>query len=223
MKEIPIDSMTKFADFRVYTAAYQTEQGETTILLEFRTTANEEHLLFTMVGDQEIRAGSIHELVYTLPSLVSLSISHTVHMLWNGEVKQAELTEIFRPRPNVGHSLFAALQLRLVIEGRNYETSLCNTLQDAVWELQEITEAEADWWLRTCYHCQYAGQARDYATSDREYWCYRDVPDAFAEIQAKGKYASREALYAGSYFVNAFHVCAAWRPIQTASAADEES
>jgi hypothetical protein len=152
-----------------------------------------------------------------------LSIPHTIHMLWNGEVKQAEVTEIFRPRPNVGHSLFAALQLRLVIEGRKYETSLCNTLQDAVWELQEITEAKADWWLRTCYHCQYAGQARDYATSDREYWCYRDVPDAFAEIQAKGKYASREALYAGSYFVNAFHVCAAWRPIQTSSAVDEES
>jgi hypothetical protein len=223
MKEIPVAFTAKFADFRVHTATYRTQQGETTILLEIRMMANEEHLLFTMVGDQEIRVGSIYELLHTLPSLVSLSIPHEVHLLWNGEIKQAELTEIFRPRPSVGYPLFAALQLRLAIEDRNYETSLCNTLQDAVWELQEITKAQADWWLRTCYHCQYAGQARDYATSDREYWCYRDVPDAFAEIQVKGKYASQEALFAGNYFVNAFHTCAAWRPIQAVPSEDGRS
>jgi hypothetical protein len=85
-------------------------------------------------------------------------------------------------------------------------------LTDAYVELQEITELVARWWLCTCFDCKYSGHARDYCLSDREYWCYRDVPDAYAEIAAKGKYASQEARFAGDYFVDAFHTCAAWQP-----------
>jgi hypothetical protein len=86
-------------------------------------------------------------------------------------------------------------------------------LQDAIWELQEQTEKLASWWFRTCYHCRYSGQARSYALSDREYWCYRDVPEAYEEIRSRGKYASSAARFAGDYFVDAFHMCSAWQPV----------
>jgi hypothetical protein len=223
MKEISENPSKNFTAFSIYEATYRTEQGEDTILLEFRTMPNEQQVLFTVIDNKQIRADSIHELVYSLPSLVSLGIPHSVRLLWNGNIKLAKLIETFRPSQDIEYPSFASLQLRLVVDNKTYETALCNTLQDAIWELQEMTEAEAAWWLRTCYHCQYSGQARDYALSDREFWCYRDVPDAFAEIQAKGKYASREARQAGRYFVNAFHACAAWRLLATGSSAEERS
>jgi hypothetical protein len=212
MVEVP-DYFKNFAAFHVYEAIYHTVEKVEQILLEVRSFANEETSLFTIINDQPVRVGSVHELVYSRPELISLSISHVVRLLWNDEMKKAEIVEIFSHSQDPGHPQVASLQLRLNIEGKTYETTICDTLQDAIEELHEMTRAEAQWLLYACYSCRYSGYARDYSVSDREYWCYRDVPDAYEEIKSKGKYASSAARFAGNYFVDAFHMCSAWQPV----------
>ena len=222
MQELP-DYITGFTNFRIHEAIYQTKDKKETILLEFRLTVLEEDILFTVIDGKQIRVETIHHLVQALPALVSLSIPHSIRLLWNGVIKQGELVEIFSPSQDPKHPLIASLQLRLTLDDQTYETTICDNLQDAVQELEEMTEAEAQWWLCTCYHCHYSDHNRLYSLSDREYACYRDVPEALAEIRAKGKIASPEARRAGKYFVDAFHTCAAWKPAQTAPATEETS
>lgn len=211
MREFP-SYANNFASFRVYEAIYRTAQKEEEILLEFRGSANEEELVFTVIDNRPIRVGSIHELVHMLPELVSLSIDHSVRLVWNGEIKKVKLTEIFSHSQDPNHPQVASMQLRLVVDGKSYETTVCDTLTDAIWELRELTEKVAEWDLYACFNCEYAGHAQEYSNSDREFWCYRDVPEAIAGIHAGVKYANQKARFAGRYFVDAFHTCAAWQP-----------
>lgn len=205
------DYKRNFASFHVQEAIYRTEHKQEEILVETRMTALEDQLFFTIVNNQQIRASSIHKLVHLLPSLLSLDIKHSIRLLWNDEKRRAEIEEIFRPRQTSQNSLLASSQLRLTVDNKTYETTICDTLMDAIWDLQEIIQSKAEIWLYTCFHCQYNGHAMNYLVGDREYWCYRAVPEAFAEIRAKRKAASQSARFAGKYFVNAFHTCAAWQ------------
>ncbi len=222
MVEVP-DYFKNFAAFHAYEAIYRTAEKEEQILLEVRNFADEKELLFTVIDNQPIRVGSIHELVYSRPELISLSIPHMIRLLWKGEIKKAELIEIFSRSQNTAYPPIASLQLRLNMEGKTYETTICDTLQDAIEELHEMTRAEALWRLHACYSCRFSGHARDYIVSDREYWCYRDVPEVVAEIQAKGRNKSGKGRFDGDYFVDAFHVCAAWQPLQLDSSMIEPS
>jgi hypothetical protein len=211
MEKFP-EHAKNFVSAHVQDAVYKTEHEQQNILLEFRKFPSESELVFTIVNEQDFRVASIHELVYALPSLVSLSLSHSIRLFWNGASKNATLIELFMPsythRPTS-----ADLQLRLILEDESYQTTACDTLQDAIWELQEQTKLEAEWRLCTCFHCLYSGYARDYAVSDREYWCYRDVPEAVTEIQTNGKVVRNDTRWAGAYFMDAFHTCAFWRPL----------
>jgi len=211
MEKLP-EYAINFVSTRVHEAVYKTEHEEQTILLEFRQFLSENELVYTIVKEREFRVTSMHELVYALPSLVSLSLSHSIRLFWNGVIKKATLIEVFMPSRTQQPPL-ANLQVKLILDDKSFQTTSCNTLQDAIWELQELTNTEAEWRLCTCYHCQYSGYARDYANSDREYWCYRDVPDAVTEIQTSGKVIRHETRWAGAYFMDAFHTCAFWRPL----------
>ena len=78
-------------------------------------------------------------------------------------------------------------------------------------ELDDIIDDVAVWHLKTCHGCKFSRPAFLWPVSDRdELRCYRDAPDALAELRSQGKFASSEALHAGEYFVNAFHRCSAW-------------
>jgi hypothetical protein len=215
MEKLP-ENAAHFVSSHIQEAVYKTEYEEQIILLESRQFPTEEELLFTIVNDQEFRVPSIHELVYALPSLMSLSLSHSIRLFWNGVIKKATFIEIFTPSRTQRPPL-ADLQIKLAIDDKSFQTTICDTLQDAIWELHDLTRTEAEWRLYTCYHCQYSGQARDYLVGDRQYWCYRDVPDAIAEIKARGKPIRSETRWAGAYYVDAFHTCAAWRPLVLSS------
>lgn len=216
MREFP-SYWRSFADFGVTEAVYRTSEKEEEILLEFRGSANEEEMLFTIIDGRPIRVGSIHQLVSSLPELVSLTIEHSIRVVWEGQVKRAQLTEIFTHSqandsvqpPNVRP---ASLQLRLVVDGKTYETTVSDSFSDLVQELKELTEGEGKWRLRTCRDCRYAGQPHLYSASEREYWCYRDVPEAIADLEVNVKFANMKARFEGRYFVRAFHTCAAWQP-----------
>lgn len=212
MVEVP-DYFKHFAAFHAYEAIYRTVENEVQILLEIRSFADERELLFTIINSQPVQVSSVHELVYSRPELLSLSIPHSVRLLWDGTVKKAEIVEVFSQSHHPDYPQVASLQLRLNIEGKTYETAICDTLQDAIEELHEMTSTEAQWWLYTCYSCRFSGHARNYSVGDREYWCYRDFPEAYDEIKSKGKYASSARRFAGDYFVDAFHMCSAWQPI----------
>jgi hypothetical protein len=206
------DYLRSFADFHVCEATCRVDQREEVILLESRTTAWEEEFLFAVIDGKPFHVHSIHELVHTVPSLVSLSVQHDIRVLWNGVIKKAKLVETFRPKWSVDHPPIASVELTLVVDNNTYQTTPSDSFTEAYIELHELTPEELDWKVCTCYDCKYSGQARDYSNNDREYWCYRDVPDAFAEIQAKGKYASQQARFAGMYYAKTFHTCMAWQP-----------
>ncbi len=173
-----------FVSTRVLEALCKTQKGEQALLIEVRQSADEKETYFTVADGQEVRAPSIHHLVQLLPDLVSLTLPHAVSLLWNGTVKNATLIEILR-RSSAQPYPLADVTVRLSIEGELFETTPCDALQDAIWELHELSDSQ--WRLRTCYHCILAGLARDYLNTDRWYWCYRDVPDAIEEILTKGR------------------------------------
>ena len=202
----------EFVSTRVYTAVCQRNGKEELILIESRQSELEKTLVFTVVDGKQIRIGSMLELVQSLPLLESLSMRHIIRVLWNNEFRDAELVETLVPSRVADDTSLPSLKLALVLEGKTYETTLCDVLTDAYIEMHEMTEDVAAWRWCTCFCCRYARHARFYSNSDRQYWCYRDVPDALAEIEAKGKSASSESRFAGNYYVDAFHTCAAWQP-----------
>lgn len=153
---------------------------------------------------------------YIALKCLSLSIPHTLYVLWNSVPKAAELVETFVPAP--ASPSFVNVKLSLVVDGNVYETEACDTLTDAIWELDEAIGEEIEWLLQTCYDCLYSRPAFLTPVSDRDHMrCYRDVPEAFAEVRRQGKNASAEALHSGHYFVNVFHTCAAWQPGKSSS------
>ncbi len=200
-----------FVAAQAFEAAYEDTQGQQNIMLELRFKADESCLLFTIVRDEPVYASSIHDFVLKCRDCTQLSIGHNLFVLWNGISKPAQLVEHFIP--NRGKPL-VIIKTSLFIDGIVFESTDCDTLQDAIGELHDLTDAGISWQIKTCYHCKFCYLAFLGPQSDRDdYRCYRDAPEAFAEVQERGyKFASRASQIAGSYFVNAFHTCAAWEP-----------
>lgn len=202
-----------FVIARSFEAIYRTRLGEHVLLWESRTPPSGNALFFTVLDGQEIRVGSIHEFIQQHPECISLSIHHTMHVLWNGVSKKAGLDEIYVP-DRTGRA-YAMIKLRLVIDSAEFETEECSTLADAALELEEIIGSGVEWCLQTCFECDYCSSAFPSPASDRDdLRCFRDDPEAFMEVKRKQKFASAEARFSGHYFVNAFHTCAAWRPLR---------
>ena len=207
------DPIQSFSSFNKFWAIHHTERGEQTLLWESRTTTDEKRTLYTILNGQEVHVNSINEFLLTHSKCLSLSIPHDVQVLWNGKSQSAKLTETFSLQ---SESISVVINLCLVIDNSRYETEECDTLTDAIWELEERIGGGIKWWMQTCYHCLYSRPAFLVPVSDRdEMRCYRDVPDAFEEVKRQGKFASISALQAGHYFVDAFHSCAAWRPLKS--------
>ena len=206
----------KFTQFRVLKAICQTHKQEEEIVLEFRSSADEKEKLFTIVDGKAFHVDSIYTIINSLPDLIAIRVPHQIRILWGGNSVEAEVIEVFLPSTDPDHIYYDTLQLILKIEDKVFNTEPCDTLTDAISELHEVTEEVGeggDWRLCTCFNCEFAGYARKYSNSDREYWCYRDVEeDQWKEIKSKRKFANPEAKFAGKYFVDAFHFCAAWTP-----------
>lgn len=203
------DSFRAFSSFNKFWAIHRTEQGEQTLLWESRTTVDRKRMLYTIFDDQVVRVNSINEFLFAYPKCLSLSIPHDVKVLWNGESQFAKLTETFSLQADR-----VVMKLCLVIGGTTYLTEDCDSLTDAIWELDEIIGDQIKWWLQTCYDCIYSRPAFLFPVSDRdEMRCYRDVPDAFEEVKRQGKFASISSLQAGHYFIDAYHACAAWESL----------
>lgn len=200
------DTFRAFSSFNKFWVIHHTEQGEQILLWESRTTAGEKRVLHTIFEGQVVRVNSLDEFLLANPECLSLSIPHDVKVLWNGESQFAKLTEILSLRADR-----VVMKLCLVIGGTTYLTEECDSLTDAIWELDKIIGEKTEWWLQACYHCIYSRPAFLFPVSDRdEMRCYRDVPEAFEEVKRLGKFAGISALQAGHYFVDAFHACAAW-------------
>lgn len=213
---VPPQFADRFVAAHAFDAVYRTNEGEQDLLLEVRTMANSTTTIYGMVQGQEIRANSINQLVWALQGCISLSINHSISVLWNGTIKKAELLEVLTPTADVNG---ISTSLRLAVDGATYETEPCHTLTDAEAELYDIIGPDIHWRLRTCFGCSFSRPAFLTPASDRDdLRCYRDAQQAFAVVRRAGKFASFDAYYAGDYFVTAFHSCAAWQPIDTTAA-----
>jgi hypothetical protein len=129
-------------------------------------------------------------------------------------VIDVELDEVLM-LPNEGSSQESLLvRARLQLATGTIESELVETLQDAIWELQEA--AGGDLWFAICFHCALSGHARDYLIGDRSYWCYRDVAgNRGGESVGVADSDEPSRRYAGAYYVDAFHTCPAWRPLSS--------
>jgi hypothetical protein len=209
-----------FVGVYVFEAVCETGLGAETLLIESRISASGKLLLFTVVNGQPMRGGSIQDLVLSYPQCLSLSIGHTLHISWNNAHKKAEVYEIYVPSHSK-HNMIN-MKVRLHIDHMSYETEECETLTEAIGELKTLTGPQIAWWFQTCHHCLYSYPAfRGPGWDDRDHLrCYRDAPNELVQVQQKGqKFVDFDTMYAGSYFVNAFHTCAAWQP-PTAGAKD---
>lgn len=220
MKELP-EYASQFTNFELYEAVCSIEGKEKRTMLEIRVNAIEEKTMLTMVNEQLYRANSIHQLVHMIPCLEYIEIIHPIYLLWSNEDKLASLIERYEPCQPTNNEQLSLSRIILIVDDKKYKTDTCDTIMDAIWELQEFIKPDAQIWLKTCYHCQFSGNAMDYLVGDRDYWCYRDVPEALDEIRAKRKGASRLARFSGKYFVNAFHTCSAWQLSRPQTSVDQ--
>lgn len=195
---------------RHYFARVVNGEGTEKIVIEERANALDEFEIYAIVKGEPIRARFFEEFAASLPGMRRLEIPHRIELVWDGEIRKADFIEVFkRSAEGDGHAMIE-FSVVLKVGDNSYATEACDTLQDAIWELEETISHRATWRIRSCYHCFYSGHARFYATSDREYWCYRDIPD-FPEWKSDWKGATPSERSSGHFYVNAFHTCAAWR------------
>lgn len=180
-------------------------------MLEIRIFSFQEHKVFTVIEGKRIYSEWIGGIVVENPLVKSLRIDRSIHILLNGKRTPAVLTETIRRVESERESATdsAEFQFRLQREGREFVSTYHPTLTDGIWEIQESAKPEFEIWLQTCFHCRYA-HLGGFLGNDREFRCYRDVPDAYNEIRLRGKQASQNAQYARTYSVSAFHACAGW-------------
>jgi hypothetical protein len=206
-----------FVAVSAFEAIYRTEQDEQTLIWESRISPDRKATLFTRIGNKEIRVGSIHEFVLEDSRCISMTVPHKVRVVWNGSPTAAELLEVFIPAPS-DKLAPVHIKVSLTIGDASYESVECDSLTEAVWELDEMIGPTVEWSLQTCFDCIFSWPAFLGPTSERdELRCYRDAPEAFEEIRAKSKFASQKAREAGHYFVNAFHTCAGWKSLKASS------
>ena len=206
--------INNFVSVYTFEALVHTEHETQELIWESRIGIDRKRLLFTVMNGIQVRIGSFREFFIRFPESKSLTIKHSVKVLWNGERKQAKLLEILKPQENQMHA--PLVRVELMIAEKKYQVEECPTLTDAIWGLAETIGNDIDWWLMTCHHCIYSYPNFGWETEDRdELQCYRDKPDQFKEIQSKGKASGQGARSGGQYYVNAFHYCAGWKPLKS--------
>ena len=183
----------QFVSAQVHDAIYKTDNGDLSILLEMRQRVNGETEIYTWIHDEKVRAKSIPDLILSRSECLSLTINHDVPVIWGEDIERAILQETLTPnKQDPAHVL---LSLKLMVDDIAYETSACVSLTEAIFELDEKVGNEVKWYLKICHSCKFSRPAFAWPVSDRhELRCYRDAPEAFAEIRNKGKFASRDAL-----------------------------
>jgi len=198
----------RFVAVRAIEALIHTGMGTQSLLLEYRQHIDGKLDVFTIVGEEPIRAASLHDLISAHPTWESLDVLHNVSVLWNGTFTKVVLHEIFS-RPT---DQYVSIRLQLDIQDASYQTEACETLQDAYWELQEVARPNL-LELQTCQTCYFAWPAVTGPGWDEhdELACYRDSPLAALEMRQNREVASDAAQAQGQYFVHAFHRCAAWQ------------
>lgn len=201
-----------FVSVSAFEVTYRTENEAQILLLESRVDTDENRLIFTIINGTEVRASSIFDLVLKREDCISVSIVHNFSIWWNDASKKVEALEVIGRSNNVSYPIYVKLTLR--VDNMLYESTEADSLEEAIRDLEEISGLAAPFWFQTCIHCDFSYPAFSGLTSERdELRCYRDAPiESFAEVKAKKKYASPEALSSGNYFVKAFHRCATWQP-----------
>ena len=200
-----------FMSVRAYRGQYETADGAQPLILEQRLLPDGEMRVFTVLAGQPVRARSIQALMLERPEWVALRLAHTVDVLWKGRRHLAELEEAYLRAPGFSAHLAVALCLR--IGGEVVATELCDTLSEALAELQALGAAGGGYRPVICHSC---ALSRPSLTApgwdDRDdHQCFRDTPEAYASIGGDGRPVRGWGLHGGDYFVNAFHTCAAWR------------
>lgn len=212
------DKMAHFMAISNFEAIYCTTQHKQLLVWEMRTKYQWNIEFFTRINGRDVRVKSLQDFILSEPDAVSLAIPHRVNVLWNNKPEVAELLEIYTPMKVPHHPLMPKvwMNLKLTVGNMSYETTECDHFTEAIWELSELIGSETKWVLQTCHSCNFSYPAFPGPVSDRDdLRCFRDEPEAFIQIQEKGKYASLEALNSGDYFVNVFHTCAAWQQIRS--------
>jgi hypothetical protein len=177
-----------------------------TIETRYRTDDSVE--LFTVHEGIEHRSTDLLGLAIQLLEVQELHVSHVAPIELLGRVVNARFTEVYRPSPTENY-FEDTVKAILEVDADVWQSTWCASLMEAIYELH----ADApEWRFRTCLSCGLAGYASDYLNTDREFWCYRDAPDAIAESGRSGQYSRGTHRFKGIYFVRAFHRCAAWRP-----------
>ena len=143
-----------FVAVSVCDAIYKTQQGDQSIILESRAKADRTETIFTIIGGQEVRAGSIQELVLKRSDCISLTIEHAISVVWNGVLKTAVLYEIFIHDKN--NPAYPPVKIILSVDNTPYETSECDSFSEAMFDLHDVTRPIAEWRLVTCYDCKYS-------------------------------------------------------------------
>lgn len=210
MNDAP-DNWNRFISSRYYRAKYKSDSGEEEIIIEVRANAIDEFKFFSIVMGEKIVASYLMQFAMLLPNLISLEIPHSLQVMWSNNIYEAQLLEIFQVTETDSDSKSCTLRLELKVDQQVFQTEPCDTLQDAVWELDGLIGDQIQWQLRTCFHCYFSGHARDYITGDREYWCYRDS-SIYPERRNQWKSVDPKIRFDADFYVNAFHTCAAWRP-----------
>ncbi len=202
-----------FVSVNVFHGIYSTQQSEQELLLELRKLPDGKMILFTMLEGQQVHANSIQDFVLSHPSCMSLSIRHAIHILWNDVLKSADIVEVYAP---TNHPLYrVSVELQVRFEDIMHTSGMCDDLYEARRELDEAVGPAVLLWLKRCCDCVYSWPATLGPGWDPrdDLRCYRDAPvNLFQEVRQQGNGARREALFAGNYFVHAFHTCAAWHP-----------
>lgn len=209
------DKIAHFMAISSFESIYCTTHDKQVLVWEMRTKYQWNRELFTRINGRDVRVQSLQAFILSEPDSVSLTIPHRVNVLWNSKPEVAELLEIYSPMKGPHHPLMPKvwMNLKLTVGNMSYETKECDSFTEAIWELSELIGSEITWLLQTCDHCNFSYSAFPGPTSDRDdLRCFRDEPEAFIQMQEKGKFASSEALNSGDYFVNVFHTCAAWHP-----------
>lgn len=212
------NNLTHFIATSNFEAKYYSKHGERVLLWEMRTRFPWGREFFARMDGRDIRVRSLQEFMLSESDSISMVVPHHVNILWNGTREVAELSEIFAPMDGPLNPLMPKVwtNLRLTVGDMSYETTECDSFSEAIWELRELIGTKANWLLQTCCHCKFSYHAYHGPVNDRDdLRCFRDNPEAFAEIQKKGKFASIEALNSGDYFVNVFHSCAGWQRVET--------
>jgi len=177
------------------------------LIIETRYRPDEGVELFTIYNEVRVRATTLNDLVSKLDGIDEIQIPRKVPIDFGERVVVGRFTEHYRPSRS-GNAFAETVKATLQVDTNVWESPWSDFLGDALVELHQLSPA---WRFRTCMTCALAAQPSPYGNTDREFWCYRDSPEAIREYEQTGRFSDGPYRFTGNYWVPAFHRCAAWR------------